>query len=116
MAHLVPGHDDTQPFNPKQDDFANIAAIAEAALNSCDSIEQYDSQVSDDGGYYHLPLGDEQGWTNVNVTKSRQPDKNDPGPSVRCRTPAEVRAIIETQVEDREYCLNYSTDNVHSLT
>lgn len=116
MAYLVPYHADTQPFNPKQDDFANSVFIAGAALDNCDNVEQSDSQISEDGENNHLPLGDGQDWTTVNVIKSKQPEQNDLGPSVRFRTPVEVKAIMDAQVEHRKHCLNCSTDDVHSLT
>ncbi|KAJ5780177.1 hypothetical protein N7457_005337 [Penicillium paradoxum] len=118
MVHPVAEDDNTKPFNPKDDDFATSTVVPEAALDSCDGI-QHSSQLGLDTNSsfsdhpaspqessskandveINLPEIEGPKWTPVNSTTKQ----DDPGPSVRRRTAAELKEIMEKQVEHPEF-------------
>lgn len=124
LTRSIPQSASTEP--PERNIF--VHGLAEAVLRDSDSphsrhhelekspspdhpdfLEQTDSDSSDDDAVDIPYRIDEEDEPDVSVGISRRTKssatKQDPGPSVRVRTPAELDAVIETQVEDSEYCI-----------
>jgi hypothetical protein len=62
----------------------------------------YSSESSETDSDYHDDISYRENTTVLKRMKRTKPTEPDPGPSVRVRTPAELEAAIQSQVEDRE--------------
>ena len=88
--------------------------LAQAIIKSSDSspissnpLQASESDSSDDDATdYPYQTNGEYGTDVATMTRKPAAQKEDPGPSVRARTAAELDATIKAQVEDREHYIH----------